>query len=118
VISGVDHQPIAIVVVLTGDAPFVVLEFMSKYDATFGDEWVNDSVNNRPVSELSNRDKVMLQQALAEYAAKVTDCQDLSQTYRIVPDGLQLDDSMSIINYDNIIIRKGIVFKTIKAIKI
>jgi hypothetical protein len=47
-----------------------------------------------------------------EHALKIPDCWDLSQAHRAVADGLWFDDSVSIINHDNIIIRKGIIFKT------
>jgi hypothetical protein len=33
---------------------------MPEYDATFGDERVNDSVDDRSVPELNNKDKVLL----------------------------------------------------------
>jgi hypothetical protein len=38
---------------------------MPEYDATFRDERVNDSADDRPVPELNNKDKVLLQRALA-----------------------------------------------------
>jgi hypothetical protein len=60
----------------------------------------------------------LLQRALAEHAADVPDCRDLSQAHRVVPDGLQLDDSVPLINRDNVIIRMSIVFKTMEAMKI
>jgi hypothetical protein len=46
------------------------------------------------------------------------DCGDLSQTHRVVADGFRLDDSVPPINLDNLIIQKGIVFKTMDALKI
>jgi hypothetical protein len=60
-ILGVDPQPIASVVTLTGNVPSVELEFISEYDAAFGDGWAEDSTDDHPVLELSNRDKVLLQ---------------------------------------------------------
>jgi hypothetical protein len=42
----------------------------------------------------------------------------LSQAYRVVADGLRFDDSVPLINHDNIIIRNGIIFKTMEAMKI
>jgi hypothetical protein len=46
------------------------------------------------------------------------DCRDLSQAYRAVGDGLRFNDSASLINHDNVIIQKGIIFKTMEAMKI
>jgi hypothetical protein len=46
------------------------------------------------------------------------DCQDLSQEHRVVADGLRFDDNDSLINYDNVIIRKGIIFKIMEKMKI
>jgi hypothetical protein len=48
----------------------------------------------------------------------MSDCQDLSQAHRVVADGLRFDDNVPLINYDTIIIRKGIIFKTMEAMKI
>jgi hypothetical protein len=93
-------------------------EFMAQDDVVFGDEWAEDSANNHPVPELSNRDKVLLQRALVKHEADVPDCWDLSQTHRDVVDGLQLDNSVPLINRDNVIIREGIVLKIIEAMKI
>jgi hypothetical protein len=45
-ILGVDPQLI-IVVAPTGDVPSVVPEFMAEYDATFGDKWAEDSVDDQ-----------------------------------------------------------------------
>jgi hypothetical protein len=59
-ISAVDPQPTAIGSTLDVDPPFIKLEFMLKYEATFGDDQAEDSADNRPVPELSNRDKVLL----------------------------------------------------------
>jgi hypothetical protein len=92
-ILGVDPQPI-IDVALIEDEPSVVTESMAEYDAVFGDERAEGSANDHLVLELSNRDKVLLQRVLAEHAADVLDCWDLSQVYRIVPNGLKLDDSV------------------------
>jgi hypothetical protein len=36
----------------------------------------------------------------------------------VVADGLRFDDSVPLINYDNIVIRKGIIFKTMKTMNI
>jgi hypothetical protein len=47
-----------------------------------------------------------------KHATEVPNCQDLSQSHRAVVDGFQLDDNVHIINHDNVIIRKSIVFKT------
>jgi hypothetical protein len=35
----------------------------------------------------------------------------------VVPDGLQFDDSVPLMNHDNVIVRKGIIFKTMEAMK-
>jgi hypothetical protein len=48
----------------------------------------------------------------------VPNCQDLSHAHRVVADGLQFDDSVSLINHDNVIIQKCIIFKTMEAMKI
>jgi hypothetical protein len=42
----------------------------------------------------------------------------LSQAHRAIADGLYFDDNVPIINHDNIIIWKNIVFKTMEAMKI
>jgi hypothetical protein len=60
-ISGVDPQPIATGFALDVDLSFIELEFMLEYEATFGDERAEDSANDRPVRELSKRDKALLQ---------------------------------------------------------
>jgi hypothetical protein len=62
-------------------------------------------------------DMVLLQRALVEHAAEVPDCWDLSQTHIAIAYGVQMDDSVPLINHDNVIIWKGIVFKTMEAIK-
>jgi hypothetical protein len=62
-ISEVDPLPITTTDAPTDDVPFVVLEFMSEYDAAFGDERAEDVVDDHPVPELSNGDKVLLQRA-------------------------------------------------------
>jgi hypothetical protein len=46
------------------------------------------------------------------------DCQNLSQAHQTVADGLRFNDSVPLINHDNVIIRKGIIFKTMKTVKI
>jgi hypothetical protein len=92
--------------------------FMPEYEAAFGDECAEDSVDDRPILELSNRDKVLLQRALMEHAPEMLDCQDLSQAHRAVIDGLWFDDSVPLINHDNIIIQKSIIFKTMETMKI
>jgi hypothetical protein len=53
-----------------------------------------------------------------DHAPKVPNCQDLSHAHRVVADGLQFDDSVSLINHDNVIIQKCIIFKTMEAMKI
>jgi hypothetical protein len=103
-ISGVDPQPIAIGFALDDDLPSVELEFMPEYETTFGDERVEDSADDRPVLELSNRDKVLLQRALAGHVPEVPDCRDLSHAHRAVTDGLRFNDSVPLINHDNVII--------------
>jgi hypothetical protein len=59
-----------------------------------------------------------LQQVLEGHALEVPDCRDLSHAYRDVADGLWFDDSVPLINHDDVIIQKGIIFKTMKAMKI
>jgi hypothetical protein len=59
-----------------------------------------------------------LQQALEGHALEVPDCRDLSHAYRAVADGLWFDDSITLINHDDVIIQKCIIFKTMKAMKI
>jgi hypothetical protein len=99
-ISGVDPQPIGTTVTLTVDVPSVDPVFMPEYDMTFGDEWAENSVNDRPVPKLSSSDKILLQRALAKNAPEVPDCQNLSQAHRAVTDGLRFNDSVPIINHD------------------
>jgi hypothetical protein len=53
-----------------------------------------------------------------KHAPEMPDCRDLSQAHRAVADGLRFDDNVSLINYDNVIIQKGIIFKTMEVIKI
>jgi hypothetical protein len=48
----------------------------------------------------------------------MSDCQDLSQAHRAVADGLRFDDNVPLINHDNVIIRKGFIFKIMEAMKI
>jgi hypothetical protein len=55
---------------------------------------------------------------LAEHAPEMLDCRDLSQAHSAVADGLRSNDSVPLINHDNVIIRKGIIFKTMEAMKI
>jgi hypothetical protein len=55
---------------------------------------------------------------LVEHAYDMSDCRDLSQAHRVVADDLWFDDSVPLINHGNIIISKGIIFKTMEAIKI
>jgi hypothetical protein len=117
-ISCVNPHPIATVVTLSGDAPSVEPTFMPEYDVVFEDERVEDSTDDRPVLDLNNRNKVLLQRALTEHAAEVPDCRNLSQAHRVVVDGLLLDDNVDIINNDNVVIWNGIVFNIMKAMKI
>jgi hypothetical protein len=70
-ILGVDPQPIATGFVLDVDLSFIELKFMLEYEVTFGDERAEDSADDRPIPELSNRDKTLLQRALAEHAPKM-----------------------------------------------
>jgi hypothetical protein len=79
--------------------------------------WSQSSCD-RPVPELSKRDKSLLQRALAEHALEIPDCRDLSQAHRAVADGLRFNDSVPLSNHDNVIRRKGIIFKTMEAMKI
>jgi hypothetical protein len=117
-ISGVDPQLIATEFTLDVDLCFVEPKFMPKYDAAFGDERAEDSVDDRPVLELSNRDKALVQRALTEHAHEMSDCQDLSQAHRAVADGLRFDDNVPLINHDNVIIRKDFIFKIMEVMKI
>jgi hypothetical protein len=59
-ILGVDPQSIANGFALDVDLSFVEPKFMPKYEAAFGDEHVEDSANDRPVPELSKRDKTIV----------------------------------------------------------
>jgi hypothetical protein len=59
-ISGVDPQPITTGFILDVDPSFIEPEFMPKYEAVFGDERVEDSDDDQPVPELSNRDNALL----------------------------------------------------------
>jgi hypothetical protein len=68
--------------------------------------------------ELSNRDKVLLQRALMKHATEVLDYRDLNEAQRVVADGLHLNDNVSLINSDNVIIRNCIVFKIMESMKI
>jgi hypothetical protein len=60
-ILGVDHQPIDTGFSLDVDPSFVEREFMLEYEVAFGDEHMEDSADDRPVPELSKRDKALLQ---------------------------------------------------------
>jgi hypothetical protein len=46
------------------------------------------------------------------------DYRNLSQAHRAVADGFQFDDNVHLINHDNVIIQKSIIFKTMEAMKI
>jgi hypothetical protein len=74
----VDPQPTATCFALDVDLPSVKPEFMPEYKAAFGDECTEDSADDQPVPELSNRDKALLQRTLAEHALEMPDCLDLS----------------------------------------
>jgi hypothetical protein len=113
-ISCVDPRSIS----LDADPSFVEPGFMLMYEASFWDERAEDLADDRPVPELSKRDKALLQRALVEHASEIADCRDLSQAHRAVADVLRFDDSVPLINHDNVIIRKGIIFKTMEAMKI
>jgi hypothetical protein len=91
---------------------------MPKYEVAFGDERADDSADDRPIPELSNRDKALLQRALAKHAPEILYCWDLSQAHRAIADDLQSDNSVPLINYDNVIILKCIIFKTMEMMKI
>jgi hypothetical protein len=117
-ISGVDTQSIATGFTLDVDISFVKPEFMPEYKVVFGDERAENSANDRPVPELSKRGKALLQRALVEHAPEMPDCRDLSQAYWAVADGLRFDDSVPLINHDNAIIWKSIIFKTMEAMSI
>jgi hypothetical protein len=86
-IFDMDPQPIATGFALDVDPSFIESEFMTEYEATFGDERAEDSANDRPIPELSKRDKALLQRTLAEHAPEMSDCRDLSQPHRVA-DGL------------------------------
>jgi hypothetical protein len=60
-ILGVDHQPIDTGFSLDVDPSFVEREFMLEYEVAFRDEHMEDSADDRPVPELSKRDKALLQ---------------------------------------------------------
>jgi hypothetical protein len=47
---------------------------MLEYKAVFGDECAEDSADDRPVPELSKRDKSLLQRALVKHAPEMPDC--------------------------------------------
>jgi hypothetical protein len=93
-------------------------EFMPDYEAAFGDERAKDSVDDQPVPKLSKKDKALLQRALVKHSPEIPDCRDLSQAHRTVADGFWFDDSVSLINHDNVNIWKGIIFKTMEAMNL
>jgi hypothetical protein len=99
-ISYVDPQSTATCFTLYVDPPFVELEFMLEYEMAFGNERAEDSADDRPVPELSNRDMAQLQRALVEHAPEMPDCRDLIQAHRVVADGLRFDDCVPLINHD------------------
>jgi hypothetical protein len=117
-ISGVDHLPIATGFTPDVDLSFIESELMPEYEATFRNERAEDSADDRPIPELSNRDKALLQPALAELAPEMLDYRDLSQAHSVVADGLRFDDSVPLINHDNANKRKGIIFNTMEAMEI
>jgi hypothetical protein len=71
-ISGVNHQSIATGFTLDIDLTSVEPESMPKYKAVFGNKRVEHSTDNQSVSELSNRDKVLLQRALVRRGARLS----------------------------------------------
>jgi hypothetical protein len=81
-ISGVDTRLIATDFVLDVEPPSIEPEFMPEYEVIYGDEWVEDSANDQPVPELSNKGNVLLQQALAEHAPE-SDYRDLSHAHML-----------------------------------
>jgi hypothetical protein len=81
-------------------------DVVAEYDVAFGDERVADSIDDRPVLELSNRDKVLLHQALVEHAPEVLDCWDTSHTHRAIANGVRFDDSVPLINHDNVNVQR------------
>jgi hypothetical protein len=60
-ILDVDPQPTATRFTLDIDLPSIESEFMPEYETTFRDERAEDSADDRPIPELSNRDKALLQ---------------------------------------------------------
>jgi hypothetical protein len=58
-ILGVHSQPTTTGFTLDVDLSFVEPEFIPEYEVTFGDERAEDA-DDRPVSELSNKDKTLL----------------------------------------------------------
>jgi hypothetical protein len=114
----VDPQPAATGFALYVDPSFLEPEFMLEYEVAFGDEREVDSTIDRLVPELGKRDKSLLQRALAEHAPEMPNCRDLSQAHQAVADGLRFDDSVPLINHDNVIIQKDIIFKIMEAMKI
>jgi hypothetical protein len=53
-----------------------------------------------------------------KHAPEMPDCQYLSQAHWAVANGLRFDDNVPLINHDNTIIRKSIIFKTMEVMKI
>jgi hypothetical protein len=117
ILLGVDPEPIATGFTQDVEPSFIEPEFMPEYKTTFGDECAKDSIDDRLVPELSNRDKTLLQQTLAEHAPDMSGCRDLSQDHQAITDGLWFNDSVPLINHGNIFIRKGIIFKTYNTYK-
>jgi hypothetical protein len=93
----VDPEPI--------NTALVEEEVLVDDDAAFADERDVDSDDDRPLSTLSNRDKALLKRALDDFAPVVPDCRDLSEAHRAVADGTQFNDSVPLINNDNVIIQ-------------
>jgi hypothetical protein len=106
-ISSVDSQPIATGFALYIDLSFITPKFILEYEAVFGDECAEDSVDDRPVPKLNNREKALLQRALAKHVPEIPDCRDLSHAHMIVADGLRFDDSVPVINLYVLTCRRG-----------
>jgi hypothetical protein len=86
-ISGVNHQPITTGFTLDVDQTFVEPESMPEYKAVFGDKRAEHSTDNQSVSELSNRDKVLLQRALVRRGARLS---GLSHAHWAIADSFDL----------------------------
>jgi hypothetical protein len=52
------------------------------------------------------------------HVSEVSCCRDLSRAHKAIANGLQFDDNVPLINYDNIIIWKSIIFKIMEPMKI